>query len=206
MDRIDQAISLLAGKRAWGRAVFAVAAEALEIGLQCRWVGIAHMTDSLDAAHFLARRTDGRNDELGAYDIAGTPCGELYSQEWNDNYCFIEAGASEKYPGSVFAGLGAEFYCGEAFCDIGGSVVGHVYVMDDKPRQDTPQSRAFFRLIVQRIGAGYNRWRTQKELDLREQRFRDFAESSSDWFWETDENHRFVYVSSESDAKRISTT
>jgi PAS domain S-box-containing protein len=30
-----------------------------------------------------------------------------------------------------------------------------------------------------------------------EARFRDFARTSSDWFWETDEQHRFTYVSDE---------
>ncbi|HWB51081.1 MAG TPA: ATP-binding protein [Stellaceae bacterium] len=33
------------------------------------------------------------------------------------------------------------------------------------------------------------------ELARSESRFRDFALSSSDWFWETDENHRFTFVS-----------
>jgi PAS domain S-box-containing protein len=32
----------------------------------------------------------------------------------------------------------------------------------------------------------------EKALRDSEQRFRDYAESSSDWFWETDANHRFV--------------
>jgi PAS domain S-box-containing protein len=33
------------------------------------------------------------------------------------------------------------------------------------------------------------------ELAESEERFRRFALTSSDWFWETDENHRFIYVS-----------
>jgi PAS domain S-box-containing protein len=33
------------------------------------------------------------------------------------------------------------------------------------------------------------------ELAQSETRFRDFALISSDWFWETDENHRFTYIS-----------
>ncbi len=39
--------------------------------------------------------------------------------------------------------------------------------------------------------------RKHMEAALREseKRFRIIAESSSDWFWETDENHRFIYVS-----------
>ncbi len=40
----------------------------------------------------------------------------------------------------------------------------------------------------------------QTELELRqsEQRFRDFAETASDWFWETDRDHRLIRVSRES--------
>ena len=33
-----------------------------------------------------------------------------------------------------------------------------------------------------------------KQLKLSEERFRDFAQSSSDWLWETDAEHRFVHV------------
>jgi PAS domain S-box-containing protein len=35
----------------------------------------------------------------------------------------------------------------------------------------------------------------ERHLELSEQRFRDFAESSSDWFWEQDANLRFTYMS-----------
>jgi PAS domain S-box-containing protein len=36
---------------------------------------------------------------------------------------------------------------------------------------------------------------TADALRQSEARFRDFARTSSDWFWETDEKHRFTYVS-----------
>ncbi|MGZ0187861.1 MAG: ATP-binding protein [Alphaproteobacteria bacterium] len=35
----------------------------------------------------------------------------------------------------------------------------------------------------------------EKDLQLSHRRFEDFADSASDWFWETDENHQFVWVS-----------
>ena len=38
---------------------------------------------------------------------------------------------------------------------------------------------------------------TADALRQSEARFRDFARTSSDWFWETDENHRFTYLSDE---------
>lgn len=39
------------------------------------------------------------------------------------------------------------------------------------------------------------RRRAQSELLSSEQRMRDMASASSDWFWETDSQHRFVYLS-----------
>ncbi len=35
----------------------------------------------------------------------------------------------------------------------------------------------------------------ERELQINEERFRDFAEASADWFWETDDAHRIRYVS-----------
>jgi diguanylate cyclase (GGDEF)-like protein/PAS domain S-box-containing protein len=39
------------------------------------------------------------------------------------------------------------------------------------------------------------RKRVEEALRLSEQRFRDFAAAASDWFWETDAEHRFVWMS-----------
>ena len=44
-----------------------------------------------------------------------------------------------------------------------------------------------------------------RRLSDSETRFRDFAEVASDWFWETDETHRFTYVSDRAEALGIST-
>jgi PAS domain S-box-containing protein len=43
----------------------------------------------------------------------------------------------------------------------------------------------------------HSRWLERSEATLREReaRFRDFALTSSDWFWESDETHRFTYLS-----------
>lgn len=202
MNRIDQAISKLAERRASGHALFAASAETLEIGLGCRWVGIVGRTSDPNIVQFLARRSDGADDTLGTYDLTGTPCVEIYAGKWRDNYCHIEAGVSRIYPDSPFAALHAETYRAEAFYDNDGEIAGHVFVMDDKPQTDNPQSRAFFRLIVQRVGAGYNRWRMQDELDERERRFRDYAETNSDWLWELDDQHRYIYVSEKSEQIR----
>ena len=43
-----------------------------------------------------------------------------------------------------------------------------------------------------------------RRLSDSETRFRDFAEVASDWFWETDDTHRFTYVSDRAEALGIS--
>jgi PAS domain S-box-containing protein len=52
-------------------------------------------------------------------------------------------------------------------------------------------------LYVARLHGGQIREREASEARVRasEARFRDFAEVASDWFWELDERHRFIYFS-----------
>lgn len=42
--------------------------------------------------------------------------------------------------------------------------------------------------------------RARRRVAESEARFRDFAESSADWFWETDADHRFVWISLQSES------
>lgn len=39
------------------------------------------------------------------------------------------------------------------------------------------------------------RQKAEQDAHLSEQRFRDYAETASDWFWETGADHRFTYIS-----------
>lgn len=61
--------------------------------------------------------------------------------------------------------------------------------------------RLFLTVLVLCLGTWFlvreveRRERLTAELQASEQRLRDFAESSSDWFWETDAEHRFTWLS-----------
>lgn len=53
-----------------------------------------------------------------------------------------------------------------------------------------------FAILFRALGIQFRRLEQRSsELALSETRFRDFALTSSDWFWETDEFHRFTYLS-----------
>ncbi|MDA9525246.1 ATPase [Bradyrhizobium sp. CCBAU 11434] len=44
------------------------------------------------------------------------------------------------------------------------------------------------------------RQKAEQDAQLSEQRFRDYAETASDWFWETGPDHHFTYISERLDA------
>jgi len=44
------------------------------------------------------------------------------------------------------------------------------------------------------------RQKAERDAQLSEQRFRDYAETASDWFWETGPDHHFTYISERLDA------
>jgi len=87
----------------------------------------------------------------------------------------------------------------------------HAPVTDDHTRyvrEILLDNRGFGRKVVELTGATLplgrfvlnlrdisERIKLQSELQFREQRFKDFSESSADWYWETDGANRFTYLS-----------
>ncbi len=83
---------------------------------------------------------------------------------------------------------------------------------NDSRRRMVSLSKTFAPIVIQfvdecmelfgdliEVGERKERSRTEAILRASEQRFRDIADSSSDWFWETDENFRFTYFSQRND-------
>ena len=68
---------------------------------------------------------------------------------------------------------------------------GNLHVVVEEERSDELGELAHsFNEMLRQLNS------SRAEIDLSQQRFRDFADASSDWLWETDADGRFTYLSS----------
>jgi PAS domain S-box-containing protein len=75
----------------------------------------------------------------------------------------------------------------EVFCDAANGDGNHGPFLDEES--------ILLEELARRIGQAVSARRYQQQLDASRRRFQDFAEASSDWLWEMDENLRFTYFS-----------
>jgi len=101
------------------------------------------------------------------------------------------------------------FYAGAPLRTPGGQTLGTLCVIDCRPRRPSPEKIRLLALLAQAVVDALElrqaiahqgeeisrRCQAEAEAAASEQRFRDVAEVSADWFWETDANHRFSFVS-----------
>ncbi|HUC60717.1 MAG TPA: PAS-domain containing protein [Alphaproteobacteria bacterium] len=172
-------------------------AEALSIALNYRWSGVVERYDGGKRGRMLTvfDRTAPEVDLAPIdYDLDGTPCGTVAVvgcvSVFRDNVAslFPQMG--------MLRDIGARSYIGMAFSDAAGEIVGHVFAINDKPDPANVRSQDFLALLTQWVATEFHRRAVDDALRHSESRLRDVAESSSDWFWELDQDLRFSYVSS----------
>lgn len=170
-----------------------IAAQALSVGLGCRCAGVVVRSDDGRTARTLSWWLDGEWQPPLEYALSGTPCADVYSSPPPWSVCIPE-GVQEQFPDDPFlAELEAMSYWAEGFADSQQRPVGHVFVMNDGPLPRNMYALSFFRLVAQRTGAEFNRYRAELETRKSERRLRDFARTAADWYWETDADLRFTF-------------
>ena len=99
------------------------------------------------------------------------------------------------------------FYAGAPIVVDGGFRVGAVCLMDYAPHPefaevDAALLRELAQIVVDELKLRQHIDEKEKLIDARtrdllasERRFRDYAEAAADWFWETDADLRFTYMS-----------
>jgi PAS domain S-box-containing protein len=76
-----------------------------------------------------------------------------------------------------------------------GKVLGAFANYYKEPRSPTVEETRLIELAVYIAAIAIERKNAETKLRANERRFRDYAETASDWFWEADSEYRFVYVS-----------
>ena len=104
------------------------------------------------------------------------PTGEASLSAWREAVGAVTDGRAGRYDLECHRPDGTSFIVDLTFLPITTAEDGTLYVI--ATGRDVTRAR-----------------RLQADLAEREQRFQDFAEIASDWFWEIDENMRFTWIS-----------
>ena len=123
------------------------------------------------------------------YPLAGNPCAAVSA----DAELVVQRGLRTRFPSYArTTDLNAESFFGLRLHGSSGEPLGVLAIVDVKPLAEEASARTVMRIFASRAGAELERLRAATSLAESEARFRDLAELSSDWYWEQDENFRFV--------------
>jgi len=112
-------------------------------------------------ARTLAFWMDDRLSDNVSYEVSETPCLKVLGGE----ICYYPDGIQRMFPNDKdLVDLNAEGYLGIPMCNSSGAVIGHLAVLDDKPLEDTPQSRSLLNIFAARAGAELERLHAEEEL------------------------------------------
>ena len=109
MSARDQAIRLLAGTSATGRAFLETAAEALALGLGVPWAGFARAGTEPGKYEILVLWNRGTLSGDIPYDSSDSPCEALYLGASSSPYYFCAEGVCRRFTNpQLLTDLGAE--------------------------------------------------------------------------------------------------
>jgi len=195
-----EALAMLAGAATSQSEFLQTAVKALAHGLNCMLAAVGQANKDKTQVQLLVLLKDGNLIDPYSYELAGTPCEDIYTSTEIEPHIHHCDGLCDLFPqDKALINLGAKGYRAEAFHDADGDRFGHVFIIDNKATAENANDTAFFRMISQRIGAEVNRWRSESALQESEQQLRSTKqkletaiESFSDGFALFDADDRFV--------------
>ncbi len=134
----------------------------------------------------------GEVTENISYSLKDTPCENVLGRSF---CCYVE-GVQRLFPNDgLLVEMNAESYAGIPLWASDGSPIGLVAVINEDLLERPANVETVLQIIAARAGAELERLFVLEQLKFSERRFADFADISSDWFWETDTELRFSYFS-----------
>lgn len=130
-----------------------------------------------------------------SYPLAGSPCEDVITE----GVCQTRLSVQDKYPEDpMLVDLGIQAYVGVLLPSTSGVPAGHLAIMhcDELSVSQNEIAKQILSILSSSVAWELDRIEQEANLKKNERRFKDFAAASSDWYWETDQQHRFTYVSS----------
>lgn len=160
-----------------GEKFFQSLVEHLAKAMNVSMAFVGEFTDVPGRVRTLAFWSSGK--QLGSieYELAGTPCEEVYDGE----PCHYADSVKEAFPQDpTLEHLGIRSYLGVPFADCDGRVIGHLAVADVKPMPDEAFGMSIFKIFAARAGAELRRTRAEKHLGESETRLSAVLSSAMD--------------------------
>jgi len=148
--------------------------------------------DDPNAIETISFISNGEVADNFSYCLIGSPCENVVGQ----SVCCFDRNVQKLFPEDrALVDMGTESYAGMPLWGADGSPLGLIAVFDTRPWQHSALVVDLLRIVAAPVGLEAERRLYEDRLRAEEQRLRDYAEASSDWFWETGPDHRFTYFS-----------
>ncbi len=161
-----------------GEDFFQACVRSLAEIFQVQYAFITDLADKTgDKCRILALWTGAGFVEPYEFDLAGTPCAQVFQAGWG----IFPTAIQTRFPeASALATLGAESYLGVVIVDAQGNAIGNLGLIDTKPlADDLTTAKSILQLFATRVGAEMARQAAAVELVDSEAYYRTLIAESS---------------------------
>ncbi len=188
----ELALAILTKRSTREHGFLEIAAEAIAVGLGCRWAAVAQRIGE-NRARVLAMWDNGAPGELFEYDLKGTPCAKLSDAT---DFCYFPDNVADHFPDDhELIEMNAVSYIGHVIRDSDGRMTGQIFALDERPMGSQSWRRELIELVARWVDMAFAQQRAMKKIRDRDQHLRDIAEVAADWLWEMGPDLRFTYFS-----------
>ncbi len=132
--------------------------------------------------------------EFSEFEVEGTIAGQAL--DVSGGALLISAADGGGFPNDkVACSLAAKSATAVPIHNIAGRTIGAVVAFFCDPNDGLAHIGTVLEIVAERIGSEFERQTFDQAYEASERRFRGFAETASDWFWEMDEELRFSFFS-----------